>query len=283
MSIRIITDSASDITRAEMEQYQVELIPIPLLCGEKTYMDDKTMKTDFFWKMLMDGENIKTSLPSPDSFLQIFEEAKEQGDEVICILISSGFSGTYQSAVLAKSMAEYDKIYLVDSKCAAAAEKMVVFRACELRKNGLAVEEIAADLETFRKRVHLIACLDTLEYLKRGGRLSGAAASIGNMLKLKPIITFSEEGEILVVSKARGTKKALKEMTGLAMKPELDEHYPVIPIYAQNDANCREYMNTLHEAGFKVNEKVPEGIGATIGTYIGPGGYGIVYVEKEHI
>lgn len=283
MGIRIITDSASDITRAEMEQYQVELIPIPLLCGEKTYMDDKTMGTDFFWKMLTDGENIKTSLPSPDSFLQVFEEAKEQGDEVVCILISSGFSGTYQSAVLAKSMAEYDKIYLVDSKCAAAAEKMLVFRACELRENGLSAEEIAADLETFRKRVHLIACLDTLEYLKRGGRLSGAAASLGNMLKLKPVITFSEEGEIVVLSKARGAKKALKEMTGLVMKPKIDEHYPVIPIYAQNDANCQEYMSALHEAGFHANEKIPEGIGATIGTYIGPGGYGLTYVEKEHI
>lgn len=282
MGIRIITDSASDITRAEMEQYQVELIPIPLLCGEKTYMDDKTMETDFFWKMLTDGVNIKTSLPSPDSFLQVFEDAKAQGDEVVCILISSGFSGTYQSAVLAKSMAEYDKIYLVDSKCAAAAEKMLVFRACELRENGLAAEEIAADLEIFRGRVHLIACLDTLEYLKRGGRLSGAAASIGNMLKLKPVITFSKEGEILVLGKARGAKKALKEMTELAMKPKLEEAYPVIPIYAQNDVNCQEYMAALHEAGFRVNEKVPEGIGATIGTYIGPGGYGITYVEKEY-
>lgn len=282
MGIRIITDSASDITRAEMEQHQVELIPIPLLCGEKTYMDDKTMETDFFWKMLTDGVNIKTSLPSPDSFLQVFEDAKAQGDEVVCILISSGFSGTYQSAVLAKSMAEYDKIYLVDSKCAAAAEKMLVFRACELRENGLAAEAIAADLETFRRRVHLIACLDTLEYLKRGGRLSGAVASIGNMLKLKPVITFSEEGEILVLGKARGAKKALREMTELAMKPELEEAYPVIPIYAQNDANCKEYMAALHEAGFSANEKVPEGIGATIGTYIGPGGYGITYVEKEY-
>lgn len=282
MGIRIITDSASDITRAEMEQYRVELIPIPLLCGEKTYMDDKTMETDFFWKMLTDGVNIKTSLPSPDSFLQVFEDAKAQGDEVVCILISSGFSGTYQSAVLAKSMAEYDKIYLVDSKCAAAAEKMLVFRACELRENGLAAEEIAADLEIFRGRVHLIACLDTLEYLKRGGRLSGAAASIGNMLKLKPVITFSKEGEILVLSKARGAKKALKEMTELVMKPKLEEAYPVIPVYAQNDANCQEYMKVLHEAGFSVNEKVPEGIGATIGTYIGPGGYGITYVEKEY-
>ena len=123
MSVRIFTDSASDITLQEMEEKQIGLIAMPLLCGEKTYIDDKTIPMTTFWEMLLDGVNIKTSLPSPECFVKIFEEAKNKKEEVVCILISSGFSGTYQGAMLAKSMVDYEGIYIIDSKCAAAAEK----------------------------------------------------------------------------------------------------------------------------------------------------------------
>lgn len=280
MSIRIITDAAADITLEELKEWDVDLIPVPLQCGEESYMDDKTIPAETFWNMLLNGATIKTSLPSPDAYLQIFKQAKEAGDDVIYISISSGFSGTFQSAVLAKSMAEYENIWLIDSKCAAAAQKMLVIRACDLRKKGASAKEIAEDLETFRERVHLIACLDTLEYLKRGGRLSSVAANIGTMLRLKPIITFSKEGEILVAKKSRGSKKALQDMIAMATEPQMDPEYPVIPIFAQNDKNCQGYLTALKTEGFQADCKTPEGIGATIGTYIGPGGYGLVYVEK---
>lgn len=171
MSVRIFTDSASDITLQEMEEKQIGLIAMPLLCGEKTYIDDKTIPMTTFWEMLLDGVNIKTSLPSPECFVKIFEEAKNKKEEVVCILISSGFSGTYQGAMLAKSMVDYEGIYIIDSKCAAAAEKQIAFYACELREKGMSGKEIAEELEKFRSRVRLIACLDTLEYLARGGRL----------------------------------------------------------------------------------------------------------------
>lgn len=280
MGIRIVTDAASDITLEELKEWNVELIPIPLQCGEESYMDDKTIPVEKFWEMLLNGINIKTSLPSPDCYLQVFEQAKEVKDDVIYISISSGFSGTYQSAVLAKSMAEYENVWLIDSKCAAAAQKMLVVRACELRAKGYSAGEIAENLKEFRGKIHLIACLDTLEYLKRGGRLSSVAANIGTMLRLKPIITFSKEGEILVAKKSRGAKKALQDMIAMAFESEMDPEYPVIPIYAQNDENCKAYLKALKEKEFNHSEKIPEGIGATIGTYIGPGGYGLVYVEK---
>ena len=162
MSVRIFTDSASDITLQEMEEKQIELIAMPLLCGEKTYIDDKTISMTIFWEMLLDGVNIKTSLPSPECFVKIFEEAKNKKEEVVCILISSGFSGTYQGAMLAKSMVDYEGIYIIDSKCAAAAEKQIAFYACKLREKGMSGKEIAEELEKFRSRVRLIACLDTL-------------------------------------------------------------------------------------------------------------------------
>ena len=106
MSIRIFTDSASDITRAELEELQAELIAMPLQCGEETYVDDKTTPVEIFWQMLLDGVNIKTSLPSPDMFVQKFKAAKEAGDEVICVLNASKLSGKYQGAMLAKQIVD---------------------------------------------------------------------------------------------------------------------------------------------------------------------------------
>ena len=283
MSVRIFTDSASDITLQEMEEKQIELIAMPLLCGEKTYIDDKTISMTTFWEMLLDGVNITIDLkPALDEaqlderVLRDFEEAKNKKEEVVCILISSGFSGTYQGAMLAKSMVDYEGIYIIDSKCAAAAEKQIAFYACELREKGMSGKE----LEKFRSRVRLIACLDTLEYLARGGRLPKTVAAIGNKLQFKPIITFTKEGEIEVVKKTRGAKKAMRDMAVLAEECKIDPEFQAIPLFSQDDTNCREYMATLQEADLKVEMKQPEEIGATIATYIGPEAYGIVFVES---
>lgn len=158
MSIRIFTDSASDITRAELEELQAELIAMPLQCGEETYVDDKTTPVEVFWQMLLDGVNIKTSLPSPDMFVQKFKAAKEAGDEVICILIASKLSGTYQGAMLAKQIVDYDGIHVIDAGHAAAsvAEKMLgdrsvphagsgVYSGGDRAKAGTAARQRAAD------------------------------------------------------------------------------------------------------------------------------------------
>ena len=285
MSIRIFTDSASDITRSELEELQVELIAMPLQCGEETYVDDKTTPVETFWQMLQDGLNIKTSLPSPDTFVQKFEAAKEAGDEVVCILIASKLSGTYQGAMLAKQIVDYDGIHVIDGSHAAAsvAEKMLVIAACRMRDQGCTAGEIVQELEELRGRVRLIACLDTLEYLARGGRLPAAVANIGTKLQLKPIIVFGEDGEIQVAKKCMGGKRAMRDMTTMVTERGIDPDYPVIPIFAQNDRNCQAYVTSLEKAGCEGAMQTPQGIGATIGSYIGPGAYGIVFVEKRTI
>lgn len=282
MSIKIFTDSASDITLEELKALRVELIAMPLQCGEETYLDDKTTPVETFWQILLDGVNIKTSLPSPDTFVHKFEAAKTDSDEVICILIASTLSGTYQGAMLAKQIVDYDGIHVIDAGHAAAsvAEKMLVIAACRMRDQGCTAEEIVQTLEGLRGRVRLIACLDTLEYLARGGRLPAAVASIGTKLQLKPVIVFGENGEIRVAKKCMGGKRAMRDMTAMVMEWGIDPEYPVIPIFAQNDANCQEYVTSLNNAGCEVAMQMPQGIGATIGSYIGPGGYGLVFVEK---
>ena len=280
MAIKIITDSASDITLKEMSEKNVELVPLTVQCGEDIYVDDKTIPMEMFWKMLLDGLSVKTSLPSPNEFLKVFEAAKQTGDEVICILVSSKLSGTYQSAMLAKEICDYDKIYIIDSKTAAAAEKLQVFEACSMRDKGTCAKEIAAHAEQFKERVRLIACLDTLEYLTKGGRLSATAANIGTFLKLKPIVSVEKSGEIKVVKKSRGVNRAMCDMTDLILSSDISKEQTPIPLYAYNSDNCQAFIDKLNQSSLSCMLEAPEGIGATIGTYIGPGAYGIAYVEK---
>ena len=194
--IRIITDSAADFSAEELRQYGLTMVPLQVTFGEDTYEDGVTLTPEIFWSRIMSGENPKTSQPSPDAFLTVFEEAKAAGDSVLCVLLSSALSGTVQSATLARSMADYDDIHIVDSLQAATAEKMLVLRACQLRDEGkLSAAEMAEALRSFTKRIKLYACLDTLDYLARGGRIPQAAASLGSLVQLKVIVHITEEGK----------------------------------------------------------------------------------------
>lgn len=283
MGIRIFTDSASDITLEELAERKVGLIPMPLQWDGITCLDDKTIPTETFWNLLVGGTDIKTSQPTPDAFISAFEEARQAGDDVICILISSRLSGAVQGAMLARSLGDYEKVYIIDAggAAASAAEKLLVYHACRLRDEGkLTAREMVEDLERFRSRIRLFACIDTLEYLARGGRLSRSVAGIGTAMKIKPIIRFSRDGDIHVTKKVMGGRRAMEEMTDIAMAHRICLDYPVIPLYSFDRDNCMAYLRQLKEAGFPVNPKEPEPIGATIGAYIGPGGYGLAFVEE---
>lgn len=282
MSVRIMTDSASDFSLEELEKYGVTMIPMQILAGDDAYEDDRSRPMGSFWDVLKEGKQVKTSLPSPASFLDAFEAAKDAGDEVVCVTIAEGLSGTYQSAVAIKEMVDWDKIYILEggAAAAAAAERLLVIRACELRDQGLTGAEIVEDLRSFRSKIRLFACLNTLEYLARGGRLPKSVALIGNAIKLKPMIAFSQDGKIDVLKKCLGERHALKDMVSRALQYRPDLRYPIIPLYPDTDENCLKFLDALREAGFDYPMTEPQPIGATIGTYIGPGAYGIALVEE---
>lgn len=282
----ILTDSASDISPQELQDWNVQLIPLSLTFGGKeSFPDDRRVPMPQIWARLEAGEMMTTSQPSLQTFLDLFEEAKDKGLDVVYIAISSNLSGTYQTARAAVSMADYDgHIFVVDARqaAAAAAEKLLVLRACRLRDEGrLSAGEIAKDLERFRFRVRLFACIDTLEYLVRGGRLSKMAGNIGSLLNIKPIITFSPEGAVQVAKKVPGLKRAASELCALIKSVPMDRAFPAIPLFAKDDTNCRDFLAQLKTAlGFSVDTP-PQEIGATIGCHIGPGGFGLVFVEAE--
>jgi len=280
--MRIITDSAADISKDELKALNVVCIPLQVTFGEDTYTDGVTLTSDIFWSRLTGGETPKTSQPSPDAFLSAFEEARDAGESVVCILLSSGLSGTIQSAMIAKSMADYEDIHIVDSLQVATAERMLVLRACQLRDEGkLSAAEIAAELERFSKRIRLYACLDTLEYLARGGRIPSAAAALGSMVQLKPLITLNEDGKVAMAGKGMGMHRATASLIKLIQQHEIDADYEPIPLYTYSPVNCAGMVKKLNAAGIPCSDENMISVGATIGAHAGPGAFGVVFVEKE--
>ena len=217
MALRIITDSASDLPAAKAERKRVEVVPLTVQFGPATYYDGKTLTNDLFYKLLTAGEyHPTTAQPSPEAFLKLFEAARAQGDEVLCILLASKLSGTYQSASIARGMCGGEGIYIVDSATASGGIQILLNYACKLRDGGLGGADIAAALERVLPRIRAYAVVDTLEYLRKGGRLSTAQAVIGTVSRLKPVICVHDGAVTVADRTADGT---LRPVSGLIMWP----------------------------------------------------------------
>ena len=229
--------------------------------------------------MLVNGETFpKTSQPSPQVFLDLFEQAKKDGDEIVAILLSSALSGTYQSAVLARQMADYEGIHLIDSLTATGVIRVLADYAKGLADQGRSAAEVAALTEVFRSRVHVIAMMDTLEFLQKGGRIGKAAAMLGELAHLKPLITLTEEGGVGVIGKTIGKNKAMSAMLKWLDERRLDEKFPRYSVFTSGTENCGQFEEKLAKHGITTVGRLQ--LGAAIGTHIGPGAFGIVYVEK---
>jgi len=280
MAIRIITDSAADYSAQEIERRGITCIPMSVSFGEENYKDGVDLtKEEFFEKLTTYQEFPKTAQPSPTVFIDCFKEAKEAGDTVIIILISSELSGTIQAANMAKNMVEYDGVYIVDSKTATLGMRILVDRALVLREQGKTAEEIVEELEELRSRIRLYAGLDTLEYLQKGGRLSKSQAVIGNLVNLKPTITVSQEGTVEVCGKQIGMRQAYKQIAKILEEDAPDVEYPIYFLYSYDKKNCVGFIQYLQKKGIDFGAPKLRGIGATIGSHIGTGAFGIVYVK----
>lgn len=278
--IRILVDSAADYSLAELKEKEIDLIPLKVTIGETTYLDSIDLDRNDFYRILEEtGAFPKTSQPSPREFLDLFEKAKENGDELICILLSSELSGTFQSAALARDMADYDKIYLVDSLSATYTIKVMADYACGLRSAGVEAAEIACRVDALKSRVRVLAALDTLEYLARGGRLSKAAAAIGDMANIKPIITLTADGKVGILGKCLGKNKAICSMKKHLQEITIDDSFPMYSIYSYGTDNCARFEEKLTQEGYCTSQRLQ--IGPTIGSHIGPEAFGIIFVAKN--
>ena len=279
--MRIITDSAADFTPEELAAFNVRCVPMQVIFGQES-ISAAALDPAVFWKRLLSGEIAKTSQPSPDAFLSEFEAA--DGEEIIYIGVSSSISGTIQSSTIAASMLERGQVHIVDSLSGAAGQKLLVLHACSLRDEGkLTAGEIAEELNRIKTRIHLYASLDTLENLARSGRISKAAASIGTLAQLKPLVHVIPEtnGHIEVCGKAIGRHRAIDSVVKQVLKQKIDDRFPVIPVYSYEQDNGLAFVKKLKAAGIAVNEELFSGLGPALSTHIGPGAFGVAFVAAE--
>ena len=281
MGIRILTDSSADFNPATTKRRGVEVVSMSIQFGNASFLDGKTITHDVFYKLLQEGKtNPSTAQPTPADFLRIFEEARDAGDQVVAVLLSSVLSGTYQSAVIARGMCGYEPIYLVDSLSATAGIQILVNLACKLRDSGLPAPGIAQELERLKGRIRIFAVLDTLEYLRRSGRLSGFQAGLGAMTKLKPVITV-RDGAVSIAAKAFGTSAAVKQLQKFLLQYPVDDAYPSYFLYTDDKEREELLLPALREQGKLPLRLHYSSVGPTIGTHIGPGALGMAYIERE--
>lgn len=281
MAIRIITDSGSDYETREIESRGGAVVPMTLTYGTDSFLSGVEISTEEFYHRLLEEKEIPvTSQPSPEQFLQEFKAAKEAGDSVVAVLLSSALSGTFQSALLAKQLVEYDEIYLVDSLSATAGMKILIETAYRMIGEGKSAKEIAAHLETLKSKIKILAVIDTLEYLYKGGRLTKTQAGLGTLANLKPVITISREGKVTVQAKAIGRKRACRLLLDQIEQTEINKDYPAYFVYSAERQNCMNFKSELETRMLLENCQEIMELGPTIGTHVGGGVFGIVFIEE---
>lgn len=280
MSVKIITDSGSDMM--DMQNDVISCLPLTIRFGEEEFKDGQDISHHEFYEKLVETDDFpQTSQATPFDFANAIEEGLKEADEVIVMPISSKLSGTFQSANLAAS--EFDNVYVFDTQNVTLAQKALVLRAEELARQGMDAKSILEILEKEREEVHLIALLDTLEYLKKGGRISSAAALAGTVLNIKPVIAI-EDGEVKVIGKARGSKKAnnmLKEYVNKFGGIDYDRPY-FVGYTGLDDALAEKYVQDSKEL-WKDENSHPDihTVGGAIGTHAGPGAIALAFFGKK--
>lgn len=278
--MQIITDSAADFEPYELEKMNVRCVPFSVTFGNEEYKENINLTKQQFYTLLKEKNDFpNTSQPSPHSFESILKNMKNSGCEAVVISLSSALSGAYQSAVLAKNQLEYDECYIIDSLTASGGERILVEQAVKLRDAGKSASEIACFLETLRSRISLYACIDSVDYLYKGGRISRAACTIASVAHIKPIIHVLRDGSIDMAAKSLGIKRTMDFIKKILDKYPPDKDFPFYVLYT-GDKKCGKILAEYFE---KTDYEIPDAniidVGAAIGSHIGPNAFGIAYVR----
>ena len=278
MAIKIVIDSASDIDLKEAEALGVTLIPMEIQFGDEKYEDGVNLTHEqFFEKLIESAELPKTSQINPYTFEEKFAPLVEEGHEVIAITISSKLSGTFRNAQTAAKKFG-NQVTVVDSLNASIGERLLCQYALRLIEDGKSAQEIVSLLNEAKKKINLIAVLDTLKYLKKGGRIGALTAFAGEMLSIKPVIGIID-GAVKLIGKAIGSKKGNNLLNTLVREKGIDFTMPYGVIWSGlDDSMLLKYLKDSEHLWRYQTDSVPSyPIGSTIGTHIGPGGIGVAF------
>ena len=282
MTVRIVTDSTADLTPDEATALGVTIVPLTVFFGDESFLDIVELDSATFYEKLQKTKDLPgTSQPSPASFQAAYMRLIEEGaDGIISVHLSSKLSGTYQSACTARDTmpAEVRKvpIEVIDSLSVSGGMAYAIKKAANEAMQGLSLEEIKSNLIGCLSRTRIFAVLDTLEYVKRGGRIGAARALLGNMLSVKPIITL-KDGEVVPVEQPRTRNKAYARVAQLVSELAPFEGLMIAESNNEVGAQLEEALKTIYPASIQRYN-----LGATLGTHTGPGTVAVIVVSLEH-
>lgn len=279
--IRIYADNACDLDQEILDKYDIRLFYMPVTIKDKTYRDRLTISPPEFYKLIEDPDVMPTTAQiNPAEFQTEFEKVrKNSDDEIIYISFSSALSGTYQSACIARDMVDSERITIIDSLSASVGYGLTVIRAAEAVAAGKSKTEIINEIEDSIRRIQHIFIVGHFDMLKRGGRISAAAALLGNLLNIKLICHFVD-GKILPLEKAKGLRKAKKHLLEIMQERGHDLANQRIGINHSNDYEGAVEIQKMIEKRFGCKEFVISEIGAAIGSHVGSGTYSVFFLTK---
>ncbi|MFB5266349.1 DegV family protein [Paenibacillus enshidis] len=270
----IVTDSTADIPKELADELHIRIVPLTVMFGETAYLDGVEMTAGRFYPELVRSKKLPTtSQPSPAEFRHAYETILEAypDAQIVSIHLSSGVSGTYQSAVIGRSMLDHEQpVAVYDSKSASYGYGYLVVHAARMAAAGREAAEIIHSLEELGRQRQLYFLVDTLEYLQKGGRIGKAAAAIGTLLNIKPILSIDQDGIIYPVEKARGHKKAMNRIVEMLEQKVKGQKIHVVLGHTA-DLSTVESLTDMLRSRFDVADVLYTEIGAVIGTHVGPG------------
>ena len=287
MNIKLITDSACDLSIDYIRKNDIEVASLMFNLNGEFISDDlgQTLSHEDFYKAVREGAMPSTTQVNVGTFYDLFNRYASKGETILYIGISSALSGTVSSAITARNMVLEEqpdaKIYVVDSLSVSVGEGALVYKAVEMIKNNIEIEEIVTYLEDIKRKVIHAITVDDLNHLKRGGRVSGTVAAVGSLLAIKPTLKIDNEGKVVAGEKVKGRKKALKNLVQqMKLKGEDVENQDIFICHADCIEDALEVKKMILEE-FKVKEIIINSIGSVIGTHGGPGTLGLVFIGSE--
>jgi DegV family protein with EDD domain len=281
----IVTDSCCDMPYSYIKENNISFVSLTMRFGDKEYKDDfkRSMDADTFYKFLKDGVMPTTSQANVNDFYNMFSEALNENDKVLYIGVSSGLSGTVSSANLAKNMIEKNgegKIYILDTLTASLGQGLLLMKAVDMQRKGKSIDQVYEFLQKERYKLNTYITVDDLKHLKNGGRISGAAATIGIVLHIKPIMTLNDEGKILPCLKIKGKKKVMSKLKEI-VETRIENKEDTITICHAGCLDEAEKLKSELIAELGIKDVLINEIGPVVGTHGGPGAMGIFFIGRE--